>query len=814
MAIAAVISVISGLPSAGHSANPAAAVTAENPSERDLDMVFPFRIGPVFAGDLGVRILADGEILLPADALFQLASLYLSPAGMNLLSSVPAENGFQSLRRLHEAGVVIVYNAQSLEISLHPSADQAASADLSLGRRSGRMIVPTEAEGVSGFLNLFTSVTADYQGTEPLLDRGAVRTLMDGAAHYRGFTLEGESSLDEAQGFRRLGTRIVHDDIDNLLRFHAGDILTGSTGFQNNEELLGLSVRRSFAELNPGASVRSTGAQSFRLDQPSRVDVFVNGNLRRTLNLQPGNYNLEDLGFTGGGNEVRLVIEDDTGRRSTLDLTVFFDSTLLAPGVTEFGLAGGIRSELRADARSYFENEPVVSGFLRHGLSNALTFGANAQADHLGGLVGGEATFATPVGAFSLEAAYSREWDNGSGYGLNLDYTLSGFRLHDEDDSNRRLAVSIEYQLDELFALGGARSSLSDYRFVASYSQTILDTYRLSFSGSTDIGGDTSNRSDFSTSLSGPFLISGMSFAATLGHTKGYSNFNGIYGLLSLSIDLGPGRRASGSFDSRDTRLQTNYVKSMPDEIGAVDYNVRAITDEGQNTLFGSIHYTGNRVELQADHEVASKAYYSEVQTNRTVVRANTALVFAGSTLTLSRPVREGFAIIEHHPTIADNELVIDPNSDLKRYESDFFGPAVLNDLSAYSHRSISIDVMDLPIGYDLGAAAFDVTPRYKAGYAFTVGSDYSVTLVATMLDKDGKPVPLLSGAAREEGNAARSPVQVFTNREGRLVAQGLRPGRWVIELGEHDKLRYVTDIPQGTEGVIRLATLSPNMDN
>jgi outer membrane usher protein len=121
---------------------------------------------------------------------------------------------------------------------------------------------------------------------------------------------------------------------------------------------------------------------------------------------------------------------------------------------------------------------------------------------------------------------------------------------------------------------------------------------------------------------------------------------------------------------------------------------------------------------------------------------------------------------------------------------------------------------MDLPIGYDLGAAAFDVTPRYKAGYAFTVGSDYSVTLVATMLDQDGKSLPLMSGAALEEGDAARSPVQVFTNREGRLVAQGLRPGRWIIELGERDKLRYVADIPQGTEGVIRLGTLSPNTDN
>jgi len=128
-----------------------------------------------------------------------------------------------------------------------------------------------------------------------------------------------------------------------------------------------------------------------------------------------------------------------------------------------------------------------------------------------------------------------------------------------------------------------------------------------------------------------------------------------------------------------------------------------------------------------------------------------------------------------------------------------------------YQPSTIPIDVADLPVGYSLGTATFDIVAPYKAGYSLEVGSAYSVYAYGTLLLPDGGPVALLTGIARPASGPGRQ-VAVFTNAAGKFGAEGLAPGRWTIEMATAPRpTDYVIDIPQGTDGLFRCGTLRPS---
>jgi outer membrane usher protein len=133
-----------------------------------------------------------------------------------------------------------------------------------------------------------------------------------------------------------------------------------------------------------------------------------------------------------------------------------------------------------------------------------------------------------------------------------------------------------------------------------------------------------------------------------------------------------------------------------------------------------------------------------------------------------------------------------------------------VSDMSPYAPSRVAYDVDKLPVGYDLGAGTFDLQPAYKSGYKLTVGSDYTVTGFGTLLDDKGEPVALLTGTAVQEGGDAGHKVSVFTNRSGRFGMQGLRPGRWLLDMATEPVTRYVLDIPKDAVGLVKLETLRP----
>ena len=134
--------------------------------------------------------------------------------------------------------------------------------------------------------------------------------------------------------------------------------------------------------------------------------------------------------------------------------------------------------------------------------------------------------------------------------------------------------------------------------------------------------------------------------------------------------------------------------------------------------------------------------------------------------------------------------------------------------LPAYSEQTITIDAPDAPVGVDLGAGSFRVSPPYRSGYRLTVGSDYSFSAIGTMLAADGTPLSLVSGTATELAAPGNPPITLFTNRAGRFGLSGLRPGRWRIDMLGEDPATYYIDVPADAQGVLRFENLKPSEGN
>ena len=155
--------------------------------------------------------------------------------------------------------------------------------------------------------------------------------------------------------------------------------------------------------------------------------------------------------------------------------------------------------------------------------------------------------------------------------------------------------------------------------------------------------------------------------------------------------------------------------------------------------------------------------------------------------------------------------MVIDPELNSEQAKSGSLGAAVDGDLSAYSPRTLIYDVPNAPPGYDLGPGNVQITPPYKSGYHLEIGSDYHLLVIGRLLDGAGEPVSLLAGKAIDLRAPKRPAVTMFTSRGGKFGAQGLRPGKWRIEMpAESGTLIYEIDIKDDPTGTVRLGDLRP----
>jgi outer membrane usher protein len=779
-----------------------------NPTGRAVILTVPVMDGTLYLGDVSLTIGADESVQLPAARLLDLVGPRVTDEVREALRALLAGRGALASADLAQRGIQARYNPQSLQVELTISSASRASRALHLAESyepgRGGFVAPAN---YSAYVNLRGSFDYVHQGD----DRGLTIPVIyvEGAARYADVVLETEGNWQpgvRGTDYQRRGTRLVLDDANRLVRWAAGDLLTLGRGFQSAPDMAGISLYRSYNILQPQTIIRPRGDRSFRLDRRSTVEVRVNDQLIRRMELDPGAYDLRDFPFAQGANDVRLTITDDAGRTETVRFNIFLDQAQLASGLSEFGVYAGILSPLGRGGPVY-SDDLAVSGFYRRGISDRLTLGANVQAEPSGFMGGGEIVAATAIGSVAAFASGSYHKDFGSGWASIVTFQRPFQRSNGQSDT---LSFSLEARSRNFAPIdAGTPFNPFVYEVGAGYSRTLAENIYAGvdarFSKGRDDQADvTSIRANVGWSISPDLTFTGDARYErdTFGRHIG--------AFLSLTYRLNRYSNLRGDYDTRFNRARITYQTYRGSGTGSYNINADLERSDGGVGATVNANYFTNRAELGFSHFGTFEGEFGPSTSQRSSIRFGTAIGMADGTFSVGRPVYDSFAVVRAHRSLKGADVILDPAG--AGYGSTAntgrLGTALYPSLSSYSERNIVVDAPLAPPGADLGAGAFRLMPPYRAGYLLTVGSDYAVTIVGRLLNAAGEPVKLVAGTATELARPERNPVTLFTNADGRFSAAALAPGKWRIVMLDTDKSAFEIDIPKENEGIVRLGDL------
>lgn len=800
--------IVIGAPPAANTSQP----QQLNPTGRDIVLTVPAKDGALYMGDVVVTITADQRVQFSSQRILDLLSNIVEPTALEAMRGAVAGKTTVEAADFMPAGLTITYNPQTLELNVDIPSQLRAAQGVSVAAlnraRFGDFVQPA---GFSAYLNVRGNI--DYIHAGAVTGLGDPVFLLDSAARLDQVVFENQAVWtpgSPVSEFQRQGTRFVFDDTQNVMRWTLGDLQTQSRGYQSAPTMLGVSVLRSYSALQPQRIARPSGERSFNLTRPSTVEIYINGQMLRRLQLQPGNYNLSDFPFTQGANDVRVAITDDTGSTQVLRFNVFIDQTQLAQGLSEFGFYAGAKSVLQADGPDY-SGDWIVSGFYRRGVTPNVTLGANFQADSSTVMGGAEAVIGTSIGTFGVQAALSDIDAYHSGQAVTVTFQRLIQRAGGKADS---LNLSYQYR-SEFFAPVGVTvpSNPFEYELGAGYTHAFGDDIYAGVDLHFSKGrGTTPDYANYRATV-GWRLTPAASLSADALYEDG-QNGSSVAGLISLTVRTGNYTTVRGDYDTRNNRARAGFQTLRGQGVGsftaAADIE-HTDTTSGVDAVF---NYVGNRAEVGLTHLGTFDNSFSSTLDERTSMRFGASLAIADGVFSMGRPIYDSFAIVKPHETLKGAAVLVNPTPTGFIAESGVLGAATASNLPSYSEQTLTVDAPGAPVGVDLGQGSFRLFPPYRSGYLLTVGSDYYVTAIGTMIGLDGQPLSLVAGTATELADPQREPLTVFTNREGRFGIAGLKPGRWRIQMLGDEPATYIIDVPADASGVVRLNTIQPAQGN
>lgn len=776
--------------------------------QRDVTITLPLKDGETYLGDVEATLGADGSVSLATDQFLSALERAVSAERLAQLRAALAGRDAASPDEIAAAGQPVVYDPNALELRLEVPAESRERRSLSVANLDREVIgAVAQPAAVSGYMNFRSVLDYVVDGAEEGLSDPVV--LMDGAFRMGGVVLELDAAYDSSRAgdaFTRDRTRLVYDDVERTIRWAGGDLRPETRGFQGGLDIAGLSIERLYRELQPQRNVRPRGERGFTLQRAATVETIINGRTVQRTRLQPGVYDVRDFPFIDGSNDVSIIIDDGTGSLERLDFSLFFDRQQLAPGLSEFGFYAGVASDV-LNGRLEYSDDPAFTGFYRFGVNEALTVGADAQYLDGSALVGGSAIWGSPIGNLGADAAFSYNdpaGDSGWAVNVGLERLFQG-----ADGDAQTLTASVGYRSED-FASVGTLTAFNPFSFegVVSWTRNFGDQLFVGADARYAIGrGEQEDISSLRASI-------GYRIAETTNLVLDVQqDWGGPVDGTSFRIGLTRrfGQTSSGriEYDSRTEALRAGYQSSSGRGVGASSVNADIEYLAERIALNGALSYTANRADTGIAYSTAYDLDRSGIVDQRASARLATSVSFADGQFALGRPIFDSFVILRPHRTLGDARIVVDPSPEGDLARSGPLGPAVLGEVSSYSVRTLTYDVPTAPPGYDIGEGSERVLPPYRSGYLVEVGSDYFVLAIGRLVDEDGAPVALVSGRAIEVGGD-REPVALFTSRDGRFSAQGLRTGRWRIELSGDRPLVYDLVVPPDAGTLFRPGDLRP----
>ncbi len=770
----------------------------------------------ISVGEAPARLLGEELLGVDPSRLAQALEQIMSEDLLSRLRGLGAD--YVAPETIASTGLRVSYNPNALLLELETEASSFRDIDVFLTRSADysgyRLIEPARyALGVDG--GLLVSQSFDRGGAPD------VRLHLDGFANLGGVDgvyvdFAGRvnfSASGDGEVFDRERLTLFKDDRERALRYSAGDVRLDSLPMMVAPDFLGLSVERRYGEIRPYDSTRALGRHSIMLDRPATVEVEVNGATIRRFHAPAGRINLNDIPFVDLGNDVRIYVEDETGRREIDSFTFSSRETLLAPGVSEFGLAGGaLQTGAWGGGAGWSAEDFGAMGYYRQGVTRRLTLGAGVSATDDGSFsITGNAVASLPYGVGQLDAAWSRSegegGENRSGYALSASYDVDFTgAFHGRD----QLSLRADYSSKDYANAGYGGGGREDDGLSAS------GAYRMALSprGAVSFGAGYARRGDaqdVGLRLGASQSFERLTISAAFEHVlRNQGRDDETRFLISGSMPLGEDRRVRGSYATTRNRAMLEYDKRHRGGVGEYGYALQVEHSDSSAEIYGRADYIGNRFEAAASLNHVANGLDGLFDSDAPLVgelRLASGLAVADGRVGVGRRVGDGFILVAPHATLRGASLAIgDSASDRKPIvRTDGFGPMVAPINGDYNFSQVALEIEEAPLGYDFGSGLYAVQGGARVGASVVVGHDAFYSARGLAQDAEGQPIALRYGrlASLKEGGAT---LDLFTNSVGLFFVGGLSPGAYRMEIAGASKQIEIQAPPEGA--LIDLGTM------
>ncbi|MBE8604675.1 fimbrial biogenesis outer membrane usher protein [Vibrio atlanticus] len=785
-----------------------------NPTGRDIQLTSLLRISDTILGEADIIITANNEILLPKESTLTLLSSVVTQEGINKLSNT-TDNEMLSQHQFELVGLGLSFDFSSLECIVTVPPEFSLTQQLSMNGAND-FYNYAEPSMFSGYINLALSANESQYIDQNSSRQDLYRSQFDSALNIGFLNFEYESYLENGSSqesrYIREGSRLNIDFAEQGTRLVLGDMYNSGQSFQDSTDILGIGLTRDFT-LIPTRNARPRANQSFTLQRASNVDVYIDGIAVQRLTLGAGSYNLSDIPLAQGSNDIVLVITDRSGNEERIEFSIATGNDLLNSGEFEYSIMYGAPSELQNGQIEYLTDERILHGYIDVGINPWLTLGTNFQSREDLYQYGATALVASTWGVTEFNASRSEHptFGTGDAYKFAFDAEFSS-----ANTLTPQLSVSYEYLTNNFTGVTGFDASNVDINLTTHFASAFGSIYlgqslRAAMTLNYRTGVDEEN--DYwliSPSLSAGLFDTPATWSARLSYQHNATEDDDISTTVTISWPLSRQTRVVGRYTTElnEAALDYSYQNNIGNTGGISGFASIVTNEETDADMDAGINYTANRYELNATHASRLEDISGETRNHSTDVTISSALAFAGSSVTIGRPVREAFAIVSKHKSLKENDVAIDPTKDAE-YARVYLrgdGNAMVPDLVAYNGQVIGYEVDNLPPGYDLGDGAFWVKPGYKQGYQLQIGSDAVLTVIGKLFDRQSNnPISLVAGVAHYLGEAKQLPIDFFTNRNGIFAISGLKPGKYQLVLDTKGQESVIITLSERSDNLIRL---------
>ncbi|MDB5041737.1 MAG: fimD [Candidatus Eremiobacteraeota bacterium] len=648
--------------------------------------------------------------------------------------------------------------------------DAAAAGSLARGSTisfaSGGDVTRNAVAPKSGYLNYSLQAgSAGLSGAEELTLSDASKTLFSAGTF-------------DAHGFRRSLTNLTWTSAVARRRTTIGDVIADSGELGSALTITGVSIARA-SNIDPDGQAYASPTLRGTVLTPSTADVYVNGQLIRTVEVAPGTVDFSNLPGATGVTNATIVLRDAFGREQSLSTRYYGAASVLNKGTTDYSFsAGASRSALASGTPA---GNLVALGRYRLGLTQSTTVGAHAEFASGFENLGATVSHTGSLGTWDVNVAESRD-RGASGLAGSVGYYAGTRSLW--------LTAAIRAATPAYASFGErgftdrttseGRVSLAMRPFRGSF------TSAISYSASRSLLGGASRQISVQQAVSLPGGVSLLVTAGTSGTRAGTQHDLGVFLFRSAPRNsFVPTVNASLQSDGSALRRAVELERAAPPS-GGMGYDVTSYAS-GPTVSSGRFTTLSPAGNVAVDFDVARGGRLTGN------VAVGGAIAFAGPFVHLAQPISDSFAIVNvvggaRVRVLLDNQEV---------GMTDRSGMLVVANLPSYSTQRISIDRDDGPVNLDLSntGRALNVASGHGALAQFSASVVTAIIGTVSVSGAGGRTIPAFGQLSLRSGEKI---VSSELDRDGHFYLEDVAAGSHaaVIHYGGGE-CRFTMEIPR-----------------